>query len=472
MCPPSGIGGSEVRSVEIGGTVQRMEIGFEMWIKDYESKLVTAAKGVEIVKSGMRVGIGIGDQPESLIQALADRKDELSNVEIFSMAPTKDIIGIANSQGAFKLNVDMVTGLARDMVNRGAADYTPNLISLAFKGIDERSDSEKSFDIVFVRVSPPNAHGFCSFGLSLFNNRSYAKRARIVVAEVDKDKDAVRTYGTNYIHVSEIQLFAEAAKSKDPISGTKLTLQDIDNKSRAIAQNTKHLIRHGDTIQLGPSQICRALPLLDVFENVEILNVYAPIVYQELLDWVIKRNSSQRKREKRIKIITSGFPDLSDEQEDYITFNPDVVLYDMEDINSIPTIASNKCMVAINTPIEIDLTGQISADSVGTEIWSGAAGQIEFGIGAMLSPGGRSIALLPSTNKRGDISRITATLPLGTAVSIQRSFADYVVTENGSAELLGLCLRERIERLMLLADPRFREKLKLEGKEIWNYEIM
>jgi 4-hydroxybutyrate CoA-transferase len=389
-----------------------------------------------------------------LCAALAARRD-LENVTIVAMGPQTDFGWLA--EGApFRLRLDMATGFAQSAVNAGRADYAPNLISARFKAIDEQRAGAERIDVALIVTSPPDQHGYCSFGHTLFNKKSYARRARTVIAEVDPS--AIRTFGDNRIHVSAIDCFYER---DTPLPAFVMLPASPSREAAAICDLVRPLIPDGAVLQIGPGSNVAGLIPLGLLEGKHDLGIHSAVIGAELLAAIEKGDFRGRHKTRHPGVIvSSGFTGMSREALDFVDGNPLFELYDAEYVNDIRTIAAHDRMISLNGAIGVDLTGQIAADGWGTQMWSGAAGQIEFAMGAFLSRGGRAISVLKSTAEGGRASRIVPVLPAGTPVSILRTFADTIVTEFGVAELAGKSLRERAEALIAIAHPDFRASLR------------
>lgn len=428
----------------------------------YRTRCCTAAEAVSLVQNGDVVAIGVGTEPLELGRALAQRRN-LSNVTVVSMGPQVDF-GWLEGDSPFAWRLDMATGVGQKAVNAGAADYAPNLLSLRFKALDEGRRDAETLDVAMVVVSPPDRHGYCSFGHTLFNKRSYARRARTVLAEVDPSQ--IRTYGLNRIHVSEVTRFVERS---EPLPSFVMLPASPSAEAAAIADFIYPLIPDGAVLQIGPGSNVAGLLPLGLLSGRSDLGVHTAVIGAEMLE-VIRQGDFRGRNKTRHPgvIVTSGFAGMPRESLDLVDGNPLFEVYDSEYVNDVRVIASHDRMTTLNGAIGIDLTGQIAADGWGTQMWSGAAGQIEFAMGAVMARGGRAISILKSTAEGGRASRIVPVLPPGTPVSIMRTFADTIVTEFGVAELYGKTLRQRIEALVAIAHPDFRESLREQARKLYS----
>jgi len=395
--------------------------------------------------------------------------------------------------------------------------YLPDLFSLRYKGIDEgRKASEKLKDFIFFTpVSMPDENGFCSFGASMWNKRSYAKRARCVVGEIQRN--AIRTYGTNYIHVSEIDYFVEPEVQPDLTEDewanvytmfhkkpseeiySKFKLSEsramrliievgeamgfeaagdfmaphfgLDEPSEAaigIAGNLKGLIRDGATIQVGVGRPSVFMVKLGVFDERNDLGIHTEMGAPGIAD-LVKRGivNGKYKTLHPGKAVFSTLSGCDAEDIEFADNNPAFELYDSDYVANILTTAKHDNMTSVNNCLQIDLTGQINSESqFGNRMINGQGGQTEFHIGAMLSKGGRAISLLPSTTM-GGVSTIVPQLDEGALVTIPRQFADTIVSEYGVARLLDKTHRERAEELINIAHPDHRDFLRDEAKKLF-----
>lgn len=433
------------------------------WLEEYKRKLVSADEAVKIVKSGDRVGIPIGEQPEALGEALAKRKGELRDVEICTRSPQKDFGWFQPGwEESFRADVDMVTGISVPALDKKLVDYTPYATGHRFKAEDEGRPDARPIDVALVILSPPDKNGWCSFGNYLSLKKGYAKRAKKVVAQVDKN--LIRIFGDGYFHVSQVEYFVEAPS---PSRESTEVSAEYTEEAKAVAGYVSTLIKDGDCIQLGPGALVTALPGLGVFDDKHDLGIHTAIVGKEFFQAVKKGMfTCSRKNINKDKVVAAGYP-LDEKDLPLIENNPRFWLLEQEYVNHVMTIASHDNMVAINGAISIDLTGQIGADTIGTRLWHGAAGQIEYAIGSVLSKGGRSITIVQSTAARGKVSRIVPLFDQGTVVSVLRTYADYVISEYGIASLMGKSFRQRAEELIAIAHPDFRPELRAVAKKLY-----
>ncbi|MEE9249003.1 MAG: acetyl-CoA hydrolase/transferase C-terminal domain-containing protein [Dehalococcoidia bacterium] len=478
------------------------------WKEHYEKNTVSAGEAVQVVKSGDTVALGI-DPPDFLISALAARREDLKDVHILSHGPDFDPGWLQPGwDGSFPVTVQIYMGpVGRPSYSRGLIDYYPMIFSHQFKPFDEHRDPRQKIDVFVTIVSPPDEHGFCSFGAGVWDKRRMAQTAETVIAEVDASY--IRTYGTNYIHVSEIARFVENTTNEMPLDEGRLLVQQAQNTetraelerilpymsgtqrqqiltrlyegtakqvqeiarqmgwvdppedAKRIAEYVSDLIRDGDTIQIGVGTPGGFLPTLGAFDDKKDLGWHSEMGAQGVIK-LIERGviNGCRKTINRNVAVFTGLVGCGWDEIAYAADNPLVELRDAEYVVNIRTAAAHDNMVSINNAIAIDLSGQINSETIGARLQNGTGGQTELHIGAVLSRGGRAITLLRSTAAGGTVSRIVAQHEQGAVITIPRTFADIVVTEYGVARLLGKSIRERARELIAIAHPDFRKDLQ------------
>jgi len=419
------------------------------WIDPYRSKLMSPREAVNCVESGMRVYIHPGcAEPEALVEALMERAPYVKGVEVVHLLTLGTSPYCApEMSGSFRHNALFVGGNVRGAVHEGRADYTP-----IFLGEVEAlfESGEMPIDVAFIQVSPPDSHGYCSFGVGVDTTLTAAKYAHRVVAQVNAQMP--RTYGDSFIHVSELDAIVEVSRPLCEIKENKITALH-----RAIGAHVSSLIEDGSVLQCGIGGIPDAvLPNLidrkDLGVHTELLSDNAiPLIEAGVIN-------GQRKNFKPRKIIL-GFVLGSKKLFDFVDENPIFEFHPSAYTNDPFRISLNERMVAINSAIEIDLTGQVCAESIGSWFYSGFGGQLDFIRGAARSKWGKPIIALPSTAKDGAVSRIVPRLAHGAGVLTGRADVHYVVTEYGVAYLHGRTIRQRAEALIQTAHPQFRKQL-------------
>lgn len=433
------------------------------WESEYRSRITTAEAAVATIKSGQRIFLtGNCSVPQKILQALVDRAGELKNVEI---CQALTICGSNYVQPGLeshlRVNSLFISGNVRKAVQEGRADFTPVLLSefpLLFK------KGRLPIDVAFVHLSPPDKHGFCTFGSEAGLTISPAESSKAIIAEINPNMP--RTLGDTFIHVTKLTHIvpvdypmAELAMGEegDPVINEK------------IAQFIAERIPDGATLQTGIGAIPDAV--LKHLKHKKNLGIHSELFSDGVLALVEAGVINGAMKTINKGKITAGFIIGTKKLYQWANDNPMVELHRTEYINNPFVIAQNRSMVAINSAIEVDLTGQVCADSIGPKFYSGVGGQMDFIYGASLSEGGLPIIALPSftTIKDGtNISRIVAMLKPGAGVDTTRSHVHYVVTEYGMVDLYGKSVRQRCKELISISHPQFRDELTSRAKEL-NY---
>lgn len=402
-------------------------------------------------------------QPQALGLALASRIGELQSVKILVPTPDRDFGWY--DQG-WEESFEIMVGFGMPIVWEMMAERRCDMAVSTLTGVESAEAGE--MDVLFVEVSPPDEHGFCSFGQSVWNKREQVKAAKLVMGEVNSR--LIRTYGTNYVHVSEIDYFVEHTPSERQPGRADLrgkAVSEPRQEIKYIGEYVSTLIRDGDTIEIGVGTATEPLTHLGVFDQRQDLgwhSEHTPGRIVELIrEGVINGKRKTINTGKAIATAVGG----SREDLEFVHMNPTFELRSVNYVNNVATIAAHDNMVAINNALTVDLTGQITSESIGPRMLGGTGGQLCFAIGASISQGGRAITVLPSTGKDGTISRIAATLEPGTVVNVPRSLADYVVTEHGIAHLRGKTQRQRVKEMLAIAHPDFRTELEKEAKRLY-----
>jgi 4-hydroxybutyrate CoA-transferase len=419
-------------------------------INDYRARIMPADVALAEVQSGQRVYIHNGcAEPVELVKALTRRGPDLADVEILHMAT----MGIADYTlpqyaGHFRHNALFIGGNVRKAVQEGRADYTPVFLS-EIEGL--LSSGALPIDICLLQCTPPDHYGYMSLGPSIDASLTAAQVARHVIVQINPMMP--RTLGDTFLHVSRVDAFVEASH---PLA--EYPSQPISSLHHDIARHVAPLIPDGATIQTGIGGIPEAvLGLLRDHKDLGIHSEMVPDSVVALMQAGVINN--ERKTIHRHKAI-AGFVLGSRLLFDFIDNNPSFEFHRTAYANDPFVIAQNDRMVAINSAIEVDLTGQVCADSMGQTPYSGIGGQVDFLRGAARSRGGLPIIALPSTAKKGTLSRIVPRLQPGAGVVTSRGDVHYVITEHGVAYLHGKTLRQRAEALIAIADPSFREELE------------
>ena len=419
------------------------------WQTEYQKKLRTADEALKCVQSGMRVYIQPGcAEPETLVEALMRRAPAVYDVEIVHMMTMGCAPYVAPEMaGHFRHNAVFIGPNVREAINDCRADYTPIYLS----EIEELFESgAMPIDVALLELSPPDMHGFCSFGVGVDTSLTAAKCARYVVAQINDQMP--RTYGDSFIHVSDIDVVVESSR---PLCTPKKA--ETTEMHMAIAKNVASLIEDGSVIQTGIGGIPDAvLPLLMDRKD---LGVHSELVSDGVIPLIEAGVvNGARKNFKPRKVIV-GFVIGTKRMFDFVDNNPVFEFHPTSYTNDPLFIARNDNMIAINSALQVDLTGQVCSDSIGTFFYSGIGGQVDFLRGASRAKGGKPIIALASTAKNGTVSRISPMLTPGAGVVTSRGLIRYVVTEFGVAYLHGKSIRERAKALIEIAHPKFREEL-------------
>ncbi|MFN3950955.1 MAG: acetyl-CoA hydrolase/transferase family protein [Thermaurantimonas sp.] len=410
---------------------------------------VSPARAVSEVKSGQRVFLhGSAATPQTLIKALAARKEDLSDVELISISTLGDMpLSGSEMAGHFYINSLFVSANIRQAVNSSQGDYIPIFLSeinrLFEMGI-------LKIDVAFIHVSPPDKHGYCSLGTSVDVARSAVKHAGMVIAQVNPKMP--RTHGDGIIHMTNIDMAVWCEDVLPEVDYRK----DIGNCEMKIAKHVAGLIDDRSTLQLGIGSIPDAV--LMALKNHKDLGIHTEMFSNGVMDLlqcgVITNAYKKKHRGKVVSTFAIGNRALYEFMDD----NPGFRFLEANYVNDGAVIRQNPKMVSINSAIEIDLTGQVCADSIGTYQYSGVGGQMDFMRGAALSEGGKPIIAISSTTGRG-VSKIVPTLKPGAGVVTTRAHVHYVVTEYGVAYLYGKNLHQRAMALRDIAHPDHREML-------------
>ena len=419
------------------------------WMNDYTAKRTTAAEAVRMVQSGNRIYIQPScATPEDLVRALLGRARELRDVELIHMKT----LGCADYshpeyEGAFRVVALFIGDNVREAVNDGRADYMPIFLH-EIEGLFE--SGECLLDFVFLQVSPPDKCGYMSLGVGVDCTLTAARQARYVIAEVNPNMP--RTLGQSFLHVSEIDKIVEVNHPLPELHGEPATPVQM-----RIAENVASLIPDEATLQLGIGAVPDAV--LRCLTNHSNLGLHTELFSDGVIPLIESGVMNGAANVLHPGKLVAGFVLGTRRLFDFIDDNPLFEFRPIKYINDPFTISRNRRMVAINSALQVDLTGQVCSDSIGTKPYSGFGGQVDFIRGAAHSEGGKPIIALPSTARRGTISRIAPMLDPGAGVVTSRADVHYVVTEHGIAYLHGKTLRQRAEALIRIADPAFRDEL-------------
>ncbi len=419
------------------------------WKETYASSITTAEKAVTQIRPGQRVFVGTGcGQPQELVKALAARANDLSDTEIVHLLTVGEApYAEKELADSFRTNTFFVAENVRDIIQEGLADYTP--ISLSdIPGLF--SSGQHPLDAALIQVSPPDERGMCSLGISVDIVKSATENARTVIAEVNPNMP--RTHGDSFIHVYDIDCLVP---TDTPI--LEMTPPEPDETTRQIGEYVAALVDDGATVEFGIGQIPQAV--MEFLASKKDLGIHTEMFTDSIIDLIESGAvTGVRKSMDRGKVVAS-FAMGTRRLYDYIDNNPLFSFHPTEHVNNPFVISQQTKQVAINVALEVDLTGQVCADSLGTKFYSGIGGQVDFNRGAAHSQGGKAIIALPSTAKDGEVSRIVSSLDEGAGVVTTRGDVHYVVTEYGVAYLHGKSIQERTMALIAIAHPKFRPQL-------------
>jgi len=420
-------------------------------------KIVPIKEAVSVIKSGDRVFIhSVAAAPQQLIKAMTNRAPELENVEIIHLHTEGEAPYVEEKyEGTFNVNAMFLGANVRNGIKTGQADYIPVFLSetphLFRKNI-------LPLDVALIQVSTPDKHGCCSLGVSVDVTPAAIENADFVVAQINPNMP--RTHGDGLIQTSEIDLAIEV---DDPLP--EMTYPELEDTTKSIGRNVANLVENGATLQMGIGAIPDAV--LASLGNHKDLGIHTEMFAERVIDLVEKGVINGRKKKIHPGKIVASFLMGSRNLYDFVDDNPLIAMLDVAYVNNTAVIRRNPKVTAINSAIEIDITGQICADSIGTRLYSGVGGQMDFIRGASLSEGGKPIIALPSVTRKG-ISRIVPFLKQGAGVVTTRAHVHYIVTEFGVANLYGKNLRQRAKALIDIAHPDHREMLEKEAFERYN----
>ena len=427
----------------------------------YERKFVSPTEAVSVIGSGDRVWIHSGCAvPEVLVDAMVDRSVELQDVDVCHLLGMGEAGYVRpGMERHFRHNAFFIGSNVRKAVWEGRADFTPIFLSeipaLLYGG-------ECPIDVALIQVSPPDEHGFCSLGVGVECTKAAFEVAKVVVAQVNPNMP--RTLGDSFIHISKIDYCIEADSPLRELPQRESDeTADDQNVYLAIGQHVASLVEDGSTLQLGIGRIPDAV--LNSLGDRRDLGIHSEMVSDGIIPLVEAGVITNKKKTLLPGKIVVSFVLGSHRLFDFIDNNPLMEFRPTQFVNDPFTIARNRKMVAINSAIEIDLTGQVCADSMGYKFYSGFGGQLDFVRGAAKSEGGKPIIALPSTARNGAVSRITTRLREGAGVTTTRGDVHYVATEFGVVNLHGKTVRRRTELLISIAHPAFREELEAFAKE-------
>jgi acetyl-CoA hydrolase len=426
------------------------------WESIYRRKVASVDSAMAVINSGDRVYLAGGaGVPKELISGLTNRKDELRGVELTHILTFADAPYVEPQyQDSFRVNALFIGQNVREAVQAGRADFTPVYLS-EIPGLFR--NGRLPIDVVLMSVSLPDEHGFCSFGVEVGTTKPAAESARVIIAEVNRQMP--RTLGDSFIHVSRLHHIVEVdyPLPEAPQGGSS-------EQHLLVGQHIAEMIPDGATLQMGIGSIPDAV--LQNLSGHKDIGVHTELFSDGVIDMVEAGVITCARKSFHPGKIIAGFLFGSKRLYEFVHNNPIIELHPTDYVNDPFNIAQNDNMVAINSAIQVDLTGQVCADSIGPRIFSGVGGQVDFIRGAARSKGGLPIIAFLSTARNGTVSRIVPMLYEGSGVVTTRNDVHYVVTEYGVASLYGKSIRERARELIGIAHPKFREELTAAGHEL------
>jgi 4-hydroxybutyrate CoA-transferase len=425
------------------------------WNRVYDERRCTADEAVSVIQSGDRVFLtGNCSVPKIVLHALCERALTLTNVEVIQVLTVGDSEYVKpEMQGHIRVNTMFISENVRGAVNDGQADFTPIFLS----EIPALFRREMSLDVALIHVSPPDDHGFCSFGIEVGVTKPAAEVAKVVIAEVNPRMP--RTLGDSFIHISKIDYIVEVDYPLPEVSPP-----EASPVQQAIGQAVAGLIDDGATLQTGIGGIPDAV--LKYLRQHKNLGIHTELFSEGVIELIKQGVITNEAKTLHPGKMIAGFVLGTQRLYEFIHDNPILELHPTDYVNDPYRIAQNERMTSINSALEVDLTGQIVADSIGSKLYSGVGGQVDFIRGAARSIGGKPIIALPSTAKSDTVSRIVWQLKPGAGITTSRNDVHYVVTEYGVAYLHGKTIRERARALIDVAHPNFREELEVKAHEL------
>ncbi|MFX1559987.1 MAG: acetyl-CoA hydrolase/transferase family protein, partial [Promethearchaeota archaeon] len=428
------------------------------WTEKYKDKIVTAAKAISKIRRGTRILLGTGcGVPYHLVQELGKNADKMADNEIVHLitignTPSAD----PKFQAQFRHNTFFVSDNIRNAVSEGRADYTPAPLSdIPFFFRTKRIP----LDVALIQVSPPDEFGYCSLGISVDITKTGAEHADMVIAQVNERMPV--THGNSYIHVKDLDYLVQY---NEPLR--EFEAPEVSEVKNRIGEYAARLIENESTIEVGIGTVAKAVTSNLINSGVKDLGIHTETFSDSIIDLIESGVVTNMKKSINRGKVTASFAMGTKRLYDYVNNNP---LFDFREtayVNDPYIISQNRKMVAINSALEVDLTGQVCSDSIGHAFYSGIGGQVDFIRGASRSEGGKSIICVKSTALNGTVSKIVPRLSEGAGVVTTRGDVDVIITEYGLATLRGKTIRERVLSLIAIAHPDYRDGLLEAAKEM------
>ncbi|MBN1557227.1 MAG: GNAT family N-acetyltransferase [Lentisphaerae bacterium] len=425
------------------------------WQSRYADLIATPEAAVREIRPGQRVFIGTGcGQPLALVQALTARSRELADTEIIHLLTLGDAPYAARDlTQCFRVNSFFIAENVRGIIQAGLGDYTPIFLSEIPRLF---SSGRLPLDAALIQVSPPDERGMCSLGISVDIVKSAAENARLVIAQVNPRMP--RTLGDSTMHAYDMDILVPV---DTPL--IEVAPPEPDAETRRIGEYVAALVEDGSTVEFGIGRIPQAVT--EFLKQKKELGIHTEMFTDAIIDLLESGAVTGTRKTLDNRKIVASFCMGTHKLYDYLDNNPHFAFYPTEYVNDVHVISQQHKQVAINVALEVDLTGQVCADSLGTQFYSGIGGQVDFNRGAARSHGGKAIIALPSTARNGTVSRIVTRLSPGAGVVTTRGDVHYVVTEHGVAYLHGKSVQERAMALITIAHPDFRTQLLKEAIE-------
>lgn len=429
------------------------------WQDIYNEKLMDVEDAIKLIHDGDKVVIGFGcGEAFGIENALVEHYEDYHDVEIVNMLTLGDSPWCQpKMRGHFKLNCLFASQSNRASIANGTSEFTTS----HFYEIPEIINNYICPRVALVTVSPPDEHGYVSFGTNVDYSKGTAEHCEIIIAQVNKYMP--RTFGNSIKHVRDFTAFVEIDK---PLPEVKTV--NISDVEMEIGRHCATLIKDGDCLQLGiggiPNAVCKQLM------DKKDLGLHSELVGDGVVDLLEAGVINNKKKNINNGRTVLGAAFGSKKLNDYINNNPSVELHPIDYVNNPTEIAKNDNMVSINSCIQVDLLGQVVSDTIGLSQFSAVGGQVDFVRGATMSKGGRSIIAMPSTARKGTVSRIVPLIAEGSAITTPRNDVNYIVTEYGIAQLKGKTLKERAKALIMISHPMFRPHLIIEYRKRFNEE--
>ncbi|RHW75358.1 acetyl-CoA hydrolase/transferase family protein [Colwellia sp. RSH04] len=418
----------------------------------------TALEAVSIIEDNEYIWThSMAATPRVLFSALATHAKKRNNLTLMQLHTERgEVLADESLTPHLRHRCYFTSASTRPLIAQGKADYVPIFLSELPKLFRSK---EQPIDTAIIQVSPPDQHGMCTMGVSVEATNSACQMAKKIIAHINPKMP--RTHGDAFIAYDR---FHSVYWQEDELP--QHPKAHLDEVTKAIGENVAALIKDGDCLQMGIGAIPDAV--LACLKDRKDLGIHTEMFSDGVLELIEAGAINNKLKKVHPGKIVTGFAAGTQKLYDFVDDNPQVAFLDIEYVNDTSIIRRNDNVAAINSALQVDITGQVCADSIGTSIYSGVGGQMDFIRAANLSKGGKAVIALPSTAKRGELSRIVATLDSGAGVVTTRAHVHYIVTEYGVANLRGKSLQERAQALIAIAHPDFRAELAEQAKKLWH----